>query len=157
MKKVRNIAGKLFNIIAFVLLVFSIINGFYLSLNPEIQVKYFSWYNKYYAWVNAIWAGGLGLGLVAVLKVLDKVKDDTTDTTSTLKKEYIEVANLLKKVNANDDKLEKVLKDILLEQKRDNELAKAELESRLENPYLKEQARDIINKVLEGGENENKD
>lgn len=140
--------NKIFNIIVGGMLIFSIINGAYLALDPELQAQYFGWYNSAYAWVNATWSGVLGLGGGALLGFMAKARTESDDRYITLKQDYLELRdeiNDLKRTNINITNALNKNNDLQLE---NNKLQKVNLEAKISNVLIDAEVKRQINEVL---------
>lgn len=154
MKKWINI---LFNILVFAMLIFSIVNGFYLTLDPEIQDKYFSWYNQTYAYINAVWAGLGGLGGGALLGFMTKVKNESDDRYITLKNDYNLMASEFRLIKQETIELKNTNAELLKATKHNNELLTANLEAKLDNKLIEKETKLIIEQALGRGDSDEKE
>lgn len=153
----KKFISKLFNILVFALLVFSIINGAYLSLNPEIQEKYFSWYNQAYATINAVWAGLGGLGGTAVIHFITKAKDEADDKYYLLRSEYREVKEGYNELKTEVLGLKDEVNQYKQEQAETNKLIKINLEAKLDNDLVDAKVKETINVALGKGDQHEKE
>jgi len=131
---------KLFNVLVYTMLGWSVLSAVYLALPVEYQAMI-----PQFNWLTALISGGstglLGTGALAVQSFLNKAKATSNETFTLLKDNYTEIVNEYK-----------ILKIQLEEVKStfdyNNELLRAELKAKLSNPLIDEEVKSLLEQVI---------
>ena len=131
---------KIFNVLIYTMLGWSVLSAVYLALPIEYQAMI-----PEFNWLTALISGGstglLGTGALAVQSFLNKAKATSNDTFNLLKDNYTEIVNEYK-----------ILKIQLEEVKStfdyNNELLRAELKAKLSNPLIDEEVKSLLEQVI---------
>ena len=131
---------KIFNVIVYSMLGWSILSATYLALPVEYQAMI-----PQFNWLTALISGGstalLGTGGLAVSTFLNKVKATTDEKVNLVASQFIELVNKYDEV---------VVKYNALIESVDynNLLLKADLKTKLSNPLITQESKELIEQVL---------
>jgi len=131
---------KLFNVLVYTMLGWSVLSAVYLALPVEYQAMI-----PQFNWLTALISGGstglLGTGALAVQSFLNKAKATSNETFTLLKDNYTEIVNEYKILKAQYAELKTTLD-------YNNELLKTELKTKLSNPMITAEAEQLIKQVI---------
>lgn len=138
---------KLFNVVVYGMLTFSLINGVYVALPPEVQAL-IPQYNDLVAMVSGGASALIGLGGLKVQDYLNRAKIESETKFNLLAQNYL---NLERKYDVNTEAVNRQTKAIELltrEQQRTNKLIEVDLQAKLSNPMIDEQIKVLIEDVM---------
>ena len=131
---------KIFNVLVYTMLGWSVLSAVYLALPVEYQSMI-----PEFNWLTALISGGstglLGTGALAVQSFLNKAKATSNDTFTLLKDNYTEIVNEYKILKVQYTELQQTLA-------YNNELLKTELKTKLSNPMITAEAEQLIKQVI---------
>lgn len=138
--------AKIFNVVVYSMLGWSILSAVYLALPVEYQEML-----PQMNWLTAVISGGstalLGSGGLAVQSFMTKAKV-TADT------KYVDIASKFLKLVDEYKALEAKYNDVVKAIEENNTLLKVELKTKLDNPLITETSRQAIEGVLYGDKQE---
>jgi len=131
---------KIFNVLVYTMLGWSVLSAVYLALPVEYQAMI-----PEFNWLTALISGGstglLGTGALAVQSFLNKAKATSNDTFTLLKDNYTEIVNEYKILKIQ-------LEEVKSTFEYNNELLKAELKAKLSNPMIDEEVKSLLEQVI---------
>lgn len=131
---------KLFNVLIYTMLGWSVLSAVYLALPVEYQEML-----PQMNWLTALISGGstalLGTGGLAVQTFLTKAKATTNETFSMLKENYSEIVNEYRILKAQYNELKSTLE-------YNSTLLRAELKAKLSNPLIDEEVKALLEQVI---------
>ena len=138
---------KLFNVVVYGMLAFSLINTGYLALPPEVQAM-IPQYNDMVAIIGGASSGLFALGGMTVQSYINRAKEQADAKFQLLAQNYL---NIERKYDVNTESVNKQTKAIELltrEQQRTNKLIEVDLQAKLSNPMIDEQIKTLIEDVM---------
>lgn len=138
---------KLFNAVVYGMLTFSLINGIYVALPPEVQAL-IPQYNDLVAMVSGGASALMGFGGLMVREYINKAKAEADAKFNLLAQNYL---NLERKYDVNTEAVNRNTKAIELftqTQQRTNKLIKVDLEAKLSNPMIDDKVKTLIEDVM---------
>ena len=131
---------KIFNVLVYTMLGWSVLSAVYLALPVEYQAMI-----PEFNWLTALISGGstglLGTGALAVQSFLNKAKATSNDTFTLLKDNYTEIVNEYKILKIQ-------LEEVKSTFEYNNELLRAELKAKLSNPLIDEEVKSLLEQVI---------
>ncbi len=131
---------KIFNVIVYSMLGWSILSATYLALPVEYQAML-----PEFNWLTALISGGstalLGTGGLAVSNFLNRVKTATDDKVNLVASQFIELANKYDEVIVKYDELIESVD-------YNSRLLQVELQTKLSNPLITDESKALIEQVL---------
>lgn len=138
--------AKIFNVVVYSMLGWSILSAVYLALPVEYQEML-----PQMNWLTAVISGGstalLGSGGLAVQSFMTKAKV-TADT------KYVDIVSKFLKLVDEYKALEAKYEDIVISIERNNILLATDLKTKLSNPLIDETSKELIEGVLYGDKQE---
>lgn len=131
---------KLFNVLVYTMLGWSVLSAVYLALPVEYQAMI-----PQFNWLTALISGGstglLGTGALTVQSFLNKAKATSNETFTLLKDNYTEIVNEYKILKIQ-------LEEVKSTFEYNNELLRAELKAKLSNPMITEEVKSLLEQVI---------
>jgi hypothetical protein len=139
--------SKLFNVVVYAMLTYSIVNAGYLALPVEMQ-EMIPQYNSLVAIISGGASGIIGFGGLKLQDYLNRAKVQSDDKFNLLAQNYL---NLERKYDLLDNayKTLKTAQDNTTKAvERNNKLLEVDLQTKLSNPLIEEAAKKLIEDVL---------
>lgn len=147
MFSVKKLFKRLFNLATYLFIFWSVFSATYLALPVEYQ-EMIPFVNEAIVIVSGVSTLLLGSGGLTVLHFLSKTEDEGA-------KKHLELLEQLVMTNKRIDVMENAhKKDIkgLAEAVRENtKVNQAQLELKLDNKFITDQAREVVEKIMSGG------
>lgn len=162
--------GKLINVFISIFFGITALALVYISVVPDhikaLMPKELNWLTVI---IVGIATGGAGSGLVYLKHFLNKERQENTSGLESLTRLFISQEEKVKELTKHNEKLEKILNNILSEKNKENinvenltkkydrliKLVETDLETKLTNPLIDKRADEKIRGVLNEKENDN--
>lgn len=143
----KKLFKRLFNLATYLFIFWSVLSATYLTLPVEYQAM-IPFVNDAIVIVSGVSTFLLGSGGLTVLHFLNKTEDESA-------KKHLELLEQLVMTNKRIDIMENAhKKDIkgLAEEVRENtKVSRAQLELKLDNKFITDQAREVVDRIMLGG------
>lgn len=143
----KKFIASLFNLAIYAMLLWAVLSAVYMALDPVHQ-ETFSFMTKGIALVGGSSTFLLGSGGLTIKHFLNKTENENA-------KNYFELAGkfvtLAEKHNQLEKKFDKKISELLTAVEENTKVSKAQLELKLDNKFIGEQAKMVVNKIMSGG------
>ena len=137
---------KIFNLVTYSFLIYSILCAVFVALPQEYQDKL-----PQFNWVTALVSGGstalIGTGGVVVNSFMNKTRQDSTIKYASISEKYLEIKDAYKCLNDEIIELRNEYVSLNNLLKRNNQLLETDLKAKLSNPLIEAEVKKMIEGV----------
>lgn len=139
--------SKLFNVVVYGMLGYSMLNGVYFALPVELQ-EMIPQYNAMVAAVGGVSGALFGFGGLKVQEYLNRAKTQADEKFNLLAQNYLNLERKYDVMEKAYKLVEQAQNKTTLATERNNKLLEIDLQAKLSNPMIDEQVKALIEGVL---------